>query len=95
MACCQFGIQPLSESMQTYLQLNPEEHTWIEFYLEFKSFHSNKMFLKMSVCEMVAIESQPLGVKGCYNDTQQYPQTINLYEITVTYAPLVPILYYY
>ena len=42
LACWLIGAKPLSEPMLPYGQLGPEKNITVEFYLEFKSFHSIK-----------------------------------------------------
>ena len=64
MGCRQFGDNPLSEPMMLYWQLNHKEHISMKFYLQFKSFHSKNMYMKMSSAKMAAILSRPQSVKN-------------------------------
>ena len=48
MACCLFGIKPLSEPMLTYFQLNHNDGISMKIYLKLKKFHSIKCIWKLS-----------------------------------------------
>ena len=42
MACRLFGAKPLSKPMLGYCQLDPQEQTWVIFFIKSKTFHSSK-----------------------------------------------------
>ena len=55
MTCCMSNTKQLSEPMQTYHQLDPNEHISIKFYFEIQKFSPYRF--ESVICNMVASSS--------------------------------------
>ena len=57
MTCNLYGTKPLPEPILTYYQLNPQEHTSVNFQSKYKSFHWTKCIWKCSHLVQTSVSS--------------------------------------